>query len=72
MITFHVDKEKLDITEAVKGQKWCCGRTFLKGVNYNSMDKYKIGSILRIYRWNFRLLEADDITRQYLLSKQQL
>ncbi|KAK6112667.1 hypothetical protein QQG55_48555 [Brugia pahangi] len=72
LITFHVDKEKLDITEAVKDQKWCCGRTFLKGIKYNSMDKYKIGSILRVYRWDFRLLEADDITRQYLLSKQQL
>lgn len=35
-----------------------------------SMDKYKIGSTLRIYRWNFRLLEADDITRQYLLLKE--
>uniref|UniRef100_A0A0R3RZ53 RNA_lig_T4_1 domain-containing protein n=1 Tax=Elaeophora elaphi TaxID=1147741 RepID=A0A0R3RZ53_9BILA len=101
LITFHVSKEKLDIAEAVKGQKWCHGRTFLKGVNcsryelvlkfyrfetdlkpslrfmldildkrISSMDKYKIGSILKVYRWNFRLLEADDATRQYLLSKE--
>ncbi|VDK62403.1 unnamed protein product [Onchocerca ochengi] len=71
LITFHVSKEKLDITEAVKDQKWCGGRTFLSGINCSryDMDKYKIGSTLRIYRWNFRLMEADDITRQYLLSK---
>ncbi|KAL3990368.1 hypothetical protein ACH3XW_31465 [Acanthocheilonema viteae] len=78
LITFHVSKERLDIAEALTGQKWCRGRTFIKGINCSryeyrnicSMDKYKIGSILKVYRWNFRLLEADDITRQYLLSKE--
>lgn len=35
-----------------------------------SIDKYSIGSVLKVYRWNFRLLEADHITRQYLLSKE--
>ncbi|EJD76584.1 hypothetical protein LOAG_16528 [Loa loa] len=33
LVTFHVSKEKLDIAEAVKGPKWCLGRTFLKGIN---------------------------------------
>ncbi|KAM3715967.1 EF-hand domain-containing protein [Dirofilaria immitis] len=72
LITFHTNKEKLDIAEAARDQKWCSGRTFIKDINCSrhDTDKYKIGSTLRIYRWNFLLLEADDITQQYLLSKE--
>ncbi|VDN00863.1 unnamed protein product [Thelazia callipaeda] len=71
LVTIHVDKQELSIAEADQAQKWQGGRIFLEGINANtySMEQYKIGSILKVYRWRFRLLEADDTTQQYLFSR---
>ncbi|VDK41542.1 unnamed protein product [Gongylonema pulchrum] len=68
LLTYHVDKQLLDIAEAGKGREWYPGRAFLEG--YFSVDQYRINAVLKVYRWKFRLLEADDATQQYLRSKE--
>ncbi|VDK41378.1 unnamed protein product [Gongylonema pulchrum] len=72
LLTYHVDKQLLDIAEAGKGREWYPGRAFLEGVDSSNygVDQYKINAVLKVYRWKFRLLEADDATQQYLRSKE--
>lgn len=33
LLTYHVDKQVLDIVEAARGRKWSPGRIFLEGVD---------------------------------------
>uniref|UniRef100_A0A1I7RK22 DM10 domain-containing protein n=2 Tax=Bursaphelenchus xylophilus TaxID=6326 RepID=A0A1I7RK22_BURXY len=68
LILYNVNKRKIDIFEESRLKQWAKGRTFLLDIDATSMslETLKPGSILRLFKWDFKLGDANEVTAKFI------
>ncbi|GMR29829.1 hypothetical protein PMAYCL1PPCAC_00024 [Pristionchus mayeri] len=70
IMAYDINKRTVDVSECSKFRKWSVGRHFLTAVETTlGENQFHVGACISLFRWRFKLTEAEFRTAEYLKFK---